>query len=63
MHKDVVLPCVDFPSFKWLDAKEIDYDYKVVNKVEFKRVLVKLPSLQEENSTEELEAYVKSFIK
>lgn len=59
IHPKAVLPQVDYPSFKWLDVKEIEYDFKYVNKVNFKRVLVKVPSRPEEKNPDDLEKFTK----
>ena len=56
-------PTVDFPSFKWLSINSIEYDEVEINKVGFKRVLLKVPSCMEERSNEDLEAFVNKFIK
>ena len=56
-------PCVDFPSFKWINAVDITYDEKVVNRQSFKRVLIKIPSCIEDRSDEDLESYVNKFVK
>jgi hypothetical protein len=56
-------PCLDFPSFKWLNVADITYDEKVINKVSFKRVLVRVPSCIEDRSDEDLEAYLGRFVK
>lgn len=58
----VQLPCIDFPSLKWLGVASVSYDTKVINKVPFKRVLVNIPSCMEERSTEDLERFVYKFV-
>lgn len=63
INPKAIMPCIDFPSFKWLNITEIQYDSVVMNKVSFKRVLVKAPQLKEEESTEELEKFVHRFTK
>jgi len=54
---------VDYPSFKWLNAQEIEYDVKVINHVLFKCVVVRVPSCPEEESSEEMERFVSRFVK
>lgn len=49
------LPCIDFPSIRWLGATAADYDEKVINRVAFKRVLVRVPPAPEDNNSERLE--------
>lgn len=44
INKGAELPCVDFPSFKWLNVRKIKFDSKVFNRVSFKRVMIKIPS-------------------
>ena len=56
-------PCPDFPSIKWIGANSVDYDTKVINKIEFKRVLIKIPSCMEDKSNEKLEEFVQRFAK
>jgi hypothetical protein len=63
IHPGAILPSVDSPSFRWLNATEVDYDYKVFNKVQFKRLLVKIPRSLEETKDELLEEYVNHFLK
>ena len=58
----VQLPCFDFPSLKWLGAQDVTYDEKVINKVAFKRVLVKVPSCIEDRSSDDLEKFVAKFV-
>lgn len=58
----VELPCVDFPSLKWLGVQNVTYDEKVINKVAFKRVLICVPSCMEDRSTEDLEKFVNKFV-
>jgi hypothetical protein len=53
---------VDFPSLKWLGVQSLSSDEKVINKVPFKRMLVKVPSCIEERSNPDLEAFVYKFI-
>ena len=62
IHPNAVLPCLDLPSFRWLNITQIHYDYVVINKVSFKRVLVKAPQLPEEESTEALERFCNRYI-
>jgi len=59
----VVQPCPDFPSIKWIGANAIDYDVKVINRVEFKRVLIRIPSCMEDKSNEKLEDFVNKLAK
>lgn len=59
----LIQPCVDFPSFKWINVVNITYDIKNINKVDFKRVLVKIPQCMEDRSNEDLEKYVNKFVK
>ena len=54
---------MDYPSFKWLNAQEIEYDVKVINKVLFKCVVVRVPNCPEDESIEELEKFVNRFAK
>jgi hypothetical protein len=35
INPKATLPCYDFPSFKWLDVTEIEFDVKFFNKVAF----------------------------
>lgn len=56
-------PCVDFPSFKWLSVASIIYDKKVVNKVPFKRVILKIPSCIEDQAPDNLEVFVSNYVK
>jgi hypothetical protein len=63
INPKAILPCIDFPSLKWLNITTIEYDKVVINKVPFKRVLVKAPQLEEEASTEALEMFCNRFIK
>ena len=51
----VQLPCVDFPSIRWLGATDADYDEKIINKIRFKRVLVRVPPAPEDNNSDKLE--------
>lgn len=46
-----------------MNATEIEYDFKVFNKVQFKRLLIKIPKSDEETKDELLEAYVHHFLK
>lgn len=39
----VQTPCPGFPSFKYLNVTEIEYDSVVVNKRNFDVVMVKIP--------------------
>jgi hypothetical protein len=59
----ITLPCVDFPSFKWIGATHIDYDEIVVNKVAFQKVNIRIPSCFEDRSNQDLEAFIYRFIK
>lgn len=63
IHPKAELPCVDFPSFRWLDVKEFKYDVKYVNKVPFKRIVVKIPPSKEDENIEELEKFINIFLK
>ena len=35
---NVISPCFEFPSFKWLNVVKFEYDEIWVNKVKFKQV-------------------------
>jgi hypothetical protein len=59
----VVTPNIDYPSFKWMGVQHIDFDEKVINRVPFKIVLVRVPSCKEEQSNDELEKLVYDFAK
>jgi hypothetical protein len=59
----VIQPCPDFPSLKWIGTNAIEYDTKVINKVAFKRVLIKIPSCMEDKSNQKLEEYVERLAK
>jgi 5'-3' exonuclease len=48
LMQGVVVPNIDYPSFKWLGVQHIDFDEKVINHVTFKIVLVIVPSCSEE---------------
>lgn len=57
----IELPCVDFPSLRWIGAIAVDYDEKVINRVAFKRVLIKIPAAPEDNHPDKLELFVNKF--
>jgi hypothetical protein len=59
----IQIPCYDFPSLRWTGAISVGYDEKVINKVPFKRVLIKVPPAPEDNNSEKLEAFVNKFAK
>mmetsp|Transcript_30309 Transcript_30309/g.29622 ORF Transcript_30309/g.29622 Transcript_30309/m.29622 type:complete len:146 (+) Transcript_30309:289-726(+) len=63
IHPKAEIPCYDFPSFHWLNVKEIAFDSKWINKVQFKTLLVKVPPCEEDSSTEALEKFIHKFIK
>lgn len=62
IHEKAVLPGIDVPSFKWIPIEGIEYDFEVFNKVKFQKVLIKLPTLKEEEKTENLEKYAYHFL-
>lgn len=62
IHPKAKLPCVDFPSFRWLDIKEFTFDVKYVNKVPFKRMLVNIQRTKEDLDPSLLENYIKKFL-
>lgn len=59
----VVTPSVGFPSFTYLNVTEIDFDDKYIGKTCFGRVLVRIPPCEEDYSPEELDKFVKEFVK
>jgi hypothetical protein len=63
LQPGVVQPCPDFPSLKWIGTNAVTYDTKVINKVEFKRVLIKIPSCMEDKSNDRLEDFVEKLAK
>jgi hypothetical protein len=62
LDKKVIVPCYDFPSFKWLNVINIEYEEVLINKVPFKICLAKIPSCKEESNPEELEKFVYDFV-
>ena len=52
---------MDFPSLRWIGAIAVEYDEKVINRIAFKRVLIKVPNAPEDNNSEKLEAFVNKF--
>jgi len=58
INPKATVPCIDYPSFHYLNVKEIAYDSKFINKVEFKTLMVKVGKVLEDESLEDLEKLV-----
>ena len=53
-----ISPSPGYPSFKQLNIIDIEYENVVVRKVQFKKLLVKIPQCIEETQPESLEEYL-----
>jgi hypothetical protein len=55
---NVVQPCVGYPSFKQLNIIDFEFENVNVRKVNFRKMLVKIPQCVEETQPEILEKYL-----
>jgi hypothetical protein len=53
-----VLPCCGYPSFKQLNVTNVTFETIVIHKVQFKKLLVRIPQCIEETQPEKLEEYL-----
>lgn len=58
-----IIPCVGYPSFKQLNVIEVTYETIVVRKVQFQKLLIRIPQCREETQPEYLEEYLGKLAK